>query len=416
MKIAAILLLIGLGSTPVDVKAVPNANEKPSVFFQLVENKTDNTFQANLKLENTTKQPYQDWTLHFNFVRPILKLNGGKLLEDENRNGDFFSVKAADGSSTLQPGQHVSMEILGKWFLKHDTDAPAGFFITFVDESGQKQTRSLSVESRLDDGKRTLAASESVTPRIKNPSQPIIPHPVQYQTLKGSGFTLTRNTKVVFDNKTKGAQEAATFLGSALGTSLNTADKVSAGTSVIRFLPWPQSKGQQPEQYSMEVSRHEIKIQAADPAGFHYAVQTLRQLLPASFYANDPPPWTDVIIPALRITDYPRYAWRGLHLDVARNFHPVADVKRILDLMALHKLNRFHWHLTDDEGWRIAIRAYPELTAVGAFRGYGLPLVPTLGSGPERQGGFYTQDEVKDIVAYATERQITIIPEIDMPG
>jgi hexosaminidase len=236
---------------------------------------------------------------------------------------------------------------------------------------------------------------------------------------RGPGFRLHSGTKLVVADPSSGAQEAAQFLletiNPYLETPLKTAGQDSKSPSVIRFLPLAR-KPLKAEAYELAINAQHVDIKAADAAGFHYAVQSLRQLLPSSFYQTKAAPAASAIIPALHIYDYPRYAWRGLHLDVARNFHPVADVKRLLDLMAMHKLNQFHWHLTDDEGWRIEIKAFPQLTEIGAFRGYDWPLAPSLGSGPEKKGGFYTQDEIREVVAYAQKRQITILPEIDMPG
>ncbi|MFA6233894.1 MAG: family 20 glycosylhydrolase [Bacteroidota bacterium] len=159
-----------------------------------------------------------------------------------------------------------------------------------------------------------------------------------------------------------------------------------------------------PEAYSLIISESGIRIHAQAAAGAYYAVQTLRQMLPSCVESGGR--FRAYRIPCLMIADQPRFQWRGVLIDCSRHFLPVPDIKKIIDGMALLKLNRFHWHLTDDQGWRLEIRAYPELTRVGAWRG----------EGAQRYGGFYTQDEVRDIVAYASRRQIVIVPEIDMPG
>lgn len=176
------------------------------------------------------------------------------------------------------------------------------------------------------------------------------------------------------------------------------------------------------EGYDLTVTREGVFVRAASEAGLFYGAQTLRQLLPSAVERGGAMPssvgfeWT---IPAVTIEDAPRFEWRGLHLDVARHFMPVAFIKQHLDRMALYKLNRFHWHLTDDQGWRIEIEQYPRLTEVGAWREG--TLVGSYGNEPlsydgVRYGGFYTQDEVREIVAYAAERHITVVPEIEMPG
>ena len=156
--------------------------------------------------------------------------------------------------------------------------------------------------------------------------------------------------------------------------------------------------GLPPEGYTLKVTRTRVKAVASTPSGLFYAKQTLRQL--AAQAGNDR-------IPCLEITDYPRYAWRGFHVDPCRHFQSVEDLKSMIDIMAQYKINTLHWHLTDDQGWRMEIKKYPRLTSVGAWR-------QEWDGGVH--GGFYSQEEVKEIVAYAAERFITIVPEIEMPG
>jgi len=407
MKITILMGWIALLGAAGAANAESSAEAKPDVYFNLLENKADNTFRAAIKLENTSQEPMKQWTLHFSFVRPIVNLKGGRIVEGPERNGDFFSIEADEAGQTLEPGQQIAMELIGKWFLKHETDAPAGFFISYRDRAGQTKVRQLKLRSHIDPGTRAPAPTETV--RLQPTSMPIVPLPVQYEIKKGSGFALQKTTPIVHDPKAPGAREAAQFLREILqplvGGTLPLLEK-NAQQASIRFI---HARMKFAEAYELSINRQEITIKAADPAGFHYAVQSLRQLLPLK-------PQENLRLMPITIQDHPRYSWRGLHLDVARNFHSTEDVKRLLDLMAMHKLNRFHWHLTDDEGWRLVINAYPQLTTIGAFRGFGLPLAPALGSGPDRQGGFYTQDEIREVVAYAKARQITIIPEIDMPG
>ena len=177
-----------------------------------------------------------------------------------------------------------------------------------------------------------------------------------------------------------------------------------------------------PEGYLLEVSGTGVVVRAETEAGLFYGAQTLRQLSPAAVERggrlSDGPPggW---VIPAVSIQDAPRFSWRGMHLDVSRHFFDVAYVKRYIDRMAHFKLNRFHWHLTDDQGWRIQIRAYPRLTEVGAWRDG--TLVGHFGNRPHafdgrRYGGFYTQDQIREVVAYAAARHVTVVPEIELPG
>lgn len=190
-----------------------------------------------------------------------------------------------------------------------------------------------------------------------------------------------------------------------------------------------------PEGYRLEVSERGVRLSAATAAGLFYGVQTLRQLLPPQAFAGAPEKLSVPALPCVAIEDRPRFRWRGAMLDVSRHFLPKEFVLRFLDLLALHKMNRFHWHLTDDQGWRIEIRKYPLLTQVGGFRaespvryladfGFINFFANSTLSTPEGRplldgtphGGFYTQSEIREVVAYARERHIEIVPEIDMPG
>ncbi len=164
------------------------------------------------------------------------------------------------------------------------------------------------------------------------------------------------------------------------------------------------------EAYTLDVDNDGIAITASRPAGFFYALQSLRQMLP---YTS---PEASVTIPVVKIVDTPRFGWRGFMLDEGRHIFGKEEVKKLLDAMAAYKMNRFHWHLTEDQGWRIEIKKYPRLTDVGAFRGS--RSLGWIGLEPDtmRYGGYYTQDDIREIVAYARDRFIEIIPEIDIPG
>ena len=174
------------------------------------------------------------------------------------------------------------------------------------------------------------------------------------------------------------------------------------------------------EGYSIRVLNGSILVTSSTHAGEFYAIQTLLQMLPPQVYRKVSGPDAMLIrqweIPAVEIVDQPRFEWRGSMFDVSRNFFDKEYILRHLDWLAYHKINKFHWHLTDDNGWRVEIKKYPKLISVGAWRGYGEALEPSFNSGKERYGGFYTQEDLKEIVAYAADRNIEIIPEVDLPG
>ena len=173
--------------------------------------------------------------------------------------------------------------------------------------------------------------------------------------------------------------------------------------------------------YNLQVSRRKIHISASSAAGIFYGMQTLRQLFPPEFESGSEVKSTAWELPCLFIEDYPRFAWRGMHLDVSRHFFPAEFIKRYIDLIAMHKMNVFHWHLVDDQGWRIEIKKYPRLTGVGAWR-VDREDQPWNARDPQKPGevatygGYYTQAEISDIVKYAGERNVTVVPEIEMPA
>jgi len=182
--------------------------------------------------------------------------------------------------------------------------------------------------------------------------------------------------------------------------------------------PVADDAGFLPEAYTLDVSRSGVKIEAPSAAGLARAIQTLRQLFPAAILATTPQSatWT---APAVHINDWPRLRWRGLHLDVSRHFFTVNEVCRFIDLLALHRYNVCHLHLTDDQGWRIEIKRYPKLTEIGSKRS--CTLIGNEGQRPRRYddqsyGGFFTQDDIRQIVAFASRRHVLLVPEIDMPG
>lgn len=172
-----------------------------------------------------------------------------------------------------------------------------------------------------------------------------------------------------------------------------------------------------PEAYKLNVSKEQIRIEAARPAGFYYALQTLKQLMPRNVMAGVAPSghqeWST---PSVEIEDAPRFEWRGFMLDEGRHFFGKDEIKRVIDMMATYKMNRFHWHLTEDQGWRIEIKKYPKLTETGAWRNSKVLAYGDVKPDGERYGGFYTQKDIKEIVAYAKKKFIEIVPEIDIPG
>ena len=235
----------------------------------------------------------------------------------------------------------------------------------------------------------------------------LLPRPVSAKWTAGS-FRIGPTTAVVAEAEAMPAValvRAATGLGAAAGSG-----------PAIRLRVDPSA---QAEAYRLAVEPGGVLLSSGGVQGLFHAAQTLLQLLPPSVYGSRSLGEAGLSIPGVAIEDAPRFPWRDLMLDCARHFFPLGFVRRAIDLAAMHKLNRFHWHLTDDQGWRIEIRKYPRLTEVGAWRrrtqlGHARDLPTRYGDVPH--GGFYTQAEIRGLVRYAADRGVTIVPEIDMPG
>jgi hexosaminidase len=246
----------------------------------------------------------------------------------------------------------------------------------------------------------------------------LIPQPVSMKRMDGN-FTLPASLAIEADAAgTKVAGWLSKKIAMATGYNVSVTAH-SAATGTIRLL-LINDKTANKEQYLLKADASGVSITASDPAGLFYGVQTLLQLLPAAIESKTVVQQTSWTVPAVEITDYPRFGWRGLMFDVSRHFFTKPEVKEFIDEMARYKFNLLHLHLTDDEGWRIEIKSYPKLTEVGAWN---VKKTGTFGTfsdpaadEPRNNGGFFTQDDIKEIVAYAKDQFVNIMPEIDVPG
>lgn len=249
----------------------------------------------------------------------------------------------------------------------------------------------------------------------QTPEVVLIPKPQQLEVHEGT-FKIDKNTSFFFEPEFEIAgnffQE---FLKEGAGFQLKKRSKNQAQISIEK------DNSQPAEAYFLDISDSEIIIKASDASGAFYAIQTLRQLLPPSLEGPLAPRGEikSFLLPQLTITDFPKFQYRGMHLDVARHFFDKEFVKKYIANIAMLKMNYFHWHLTEDQGWRIEIKQYPKLTSIGAFRDE--TRIGHYEDKPERYdgkryGGFYTQEDIKEVVAFAKEHNVTIIPEIEMPG
>ncbi|MDR2921435.1 MAG: family 20 glycosylhydrolase [Tannerella sp.] len=253
----------------------------------------------------------------------------------------------------------------------------------------------------------TACNEQPVTQATYNQGINIIPKP--QDLTKGEGFfTLNKNTS--FSAADPEAQKVAEFIASRInrstGFSVKVTNQENAQKNSIALIIDPSLELNE-EGYTLDVTTENVTVKSKTPQGLFYGLQTFLQLLPAEIESQSAVNNISWVAPCVNVKDEPRFGYRGIMLDPCRHFMSVDDVKKHLDVLSLFKINRMHWHLTDDQGWRIEIKQYPKLTEVGSVR--------TEGEGFE-YGGFYTQEEVKDIVRYAADRYITIIPEIELPG
>jgi hexosaminidase len=250
----------------------------------------------------------------------------------------------------------------------------------------------------------------------------VIPQPTRLTAGTGE-FVVTANTVIWTDDASAQlGRQLAAYLAPAAGFMLAVrtgGDAPARSIELRRDASLASGLGR--EGYRLSVRPDRVAAQAAESAGLFYAIQTIRQLLAPEVFRSSQVAGVTWALPAVEIEDVPRFPWRGAHLDVGRHFMPKEFVKKYIDLLALHKMNSFHWHLTEDQGWRIEIKKYPRLTEVGAWRKETLVGKPNRDTTKNvydgtRHGGFYTQDDVREVVAYAAERWVNVVPEIEMPG
>ncbi|MFS1523715.1 beta-N-acetylhexosaminidase [Microbulbifer sp. 2304DJ12-6] len=326
----------------------------------------------------------RNWTLHLDLPHAVTAGAGTRLLRQVGSHVVIAPVRPDDSTVSI---------CLPTGSLQRLSDLPRGLFV--AGDNGVTEVRVVSHSLPVpphNDQARSAKAPPAVTPVC-----PLIPAPRHFDCRTGA--LLFAGAFLVASKADNLGELALGYLGQVHPLSSSSSDR-SAVTPLRLLL------GECPsEAYRLAIGPKGVTLSASDAAGFFYGAVSLVQLL-----ALGPQ------LPCCVIEDVPRYRHRGFMLDCARHFHSVDEIRKLLDVMASYKLNRFHWHLTDDEAWRLEIGAYPALTDIGAWRGHGEVLEPQFGSGPGRYGGYYSQQAVRDIVAHAAALNITVIPEIDIPG
>ncbi len=431
----------------VTVMSCSNDRGTIGVSWQLVQNqyKTGSQHKGELTFTNNSKYTltHKNWEFYFSWFRSLTADQENDIVVSRTLNGDYNRILPTEKFPGLKPGESITFPLIGTHYAMNLTDAPSGGYFVIK--------RLLRKDVLLPAGETTVLPfpSDAALRRSEADHLPVQTAEIRYneneglQTLdpaglspvfptplslvrKGGDVTLSENIDIFYytslGNEAAYLQERLQeiFGEKILKYKFRSPDFGNyTHTRIILNL-----RDGDPESYLLNVDPDSgVQIYGADAAGVFYGIQSLLSLMPAS--AATAPAGT-VVLPRVRVEDAPRFSYRGMHLDVSRSFHSKAKILRFLDLMATYKLNKLHFHITDDEGWRVEIRALPELTQLGAFRGHTKDerdhLQPALGSGPFADpnsgngSGYYTREDFIEILQFAHSRHIEVIPEIDMPG
>ena len=380
----------------------------------------------------------KNWTIYFNAARTMVKNSVKGSVTITNINGDFYKIEPSADFDTLKPNEDLVFSFeTNDWMIKK-VDLPVGFYIVFKDTTGKELapevlgdivygdlTRPSQINRGPDDkvviptAETRFAANQIFSDLPADQYCPIIPTPQSY-TKGTSDFEITAATKIFYqkglENEVKQLKAAVKGL---IGAELAAQEGTGAG---IQLLMEKQKVGK-PDSYSLEVNSAGVKISGWNEVGVFYGIQSLRALIDVQAYVKSS---KSAKVQGATVVDAPGSAYRGMHLDVVRNFQKKEDILNLLNLMSFYKLNKFHFHVCDDEGWRVEINGLPELTEVGSKRGHTKDesdmLMPAYGSGPfadaskSNGNGFYTKADFIEILKYAKERHIEVIPELDFPG
>ncbi|KJF94915.1 beta-N-acetylhexosaminidase [Photobacterium angustum] len=362
--------------------------------------KKENESRFALSLHNLTDTPLQNWSLHFLFNRFVRAetLSKGTI----SQTGSYCTLTATDNLPAN--GLFYTEFTVGTAPFTLYNDGILDAFISLA--STAEYIKPLKVDIS------TINLDQPAVERYNTPLPveaadiALIPKPNKITQLQGS-FHINQHTAI--STPPTLAQGAVNWLQAELNTLLNENVSVNQQGNIH----YAVNKDLVDEGYRLLIENDNVWIQANSASGFVYATSSLLQLIPSkpSHQAD-----STYQLPMVDINDKPHFGYRGMMLDCGRHFHPVERIKHLIDQLARYKFNTFHWHLTDDEGWRVEIDAYPELTRIGAWRGPNEVIAPQFSHIAQRYGGFYSKQEIRDVIAYAADRGIMIIPEIDIPG
>lgn len=430
----------------------PIVDSPISVSWGLISNFTNkpNGFEARLTLTNNGTEPLTDsgWGLFFNMApRPIVQHPVTQPARVQHINGDWYRL-LPDPGFLLSPGSTMEIRYMGNEPVIKESDAPLGLYFAFQDKptdqprievvsdysilpftSPEQILRGPDDHIPLPTPQRRYLENQSVSLLPSEQTPLLVPSPLAIQRRKGTAV-LMAGWKIQFES---GLEESSAYLAQELlsrfGLEL-TVEKYShrqdkALTDTISLRRNPDLVGHvSKEAYSLEVSENSVEIAGSDTAGVFYGIQSLLNLFPVDAFEKRE---SQIALPTVSVKDSPRFGYRGLHIDVSRNFQTKETIQRIMAVMAMYKLNRLLLYTTEDEGWRIEIPGLPELTSVGGQRQHNSgkehpSLHPAYGSGPVAKAvgsngsGFYTRSEFIELLKYAAQRNIKVIPEVNFPG
>ena len=357
--------------------------------LQLVLTDDGSASRLDLTLENVLQDALVDWRLHLDLQRDVRAGADTRL----TRVGSHLQLRP-EITRELASGETCTLQLQGSPnLLQRLSDLPSGCFLS----AGENVVPVRLVSHNLAPARASI--DREATPVTRGEASALLPAPRDVTCSSEVRPWPTAPSVSAVPQAAPAVDWLQDMLEQTWSHSpdSNTADLLCALDESLAE-----------EAYRLDIRRQQVALVASGTAGFSRGVATLLQLI-----EDDP---QRQVLRCLSVEDQPGYAYRGLMLDCARHFHSVEMILDLLDWMTLYKLNHFHWHLTDDEAWRLEIRAFPQLTETGAWRGHFETLPPQLGSGPERYGGFYSRRDVRNVVGYAADRGITVVPEIDIPG
>lgn len=396
-----------------------------SISWETVQNDYQNNKQLSLQAlvitnNGRTALPASGWKFYFNSAREIGvdAVSGNAKIEIVN--GDLFTLTPTANFKSIKPGDSTRIEFVGREPVVNLSDSPEGFYLVWDAQPAKGYATGKFTIKPFKPSYAGLYTPEVIYQQNKvvqdipeNQLTKVFPTPVEYTTTIGT-FIIDDKTGITADAAFK---NEASYLSSELsGLGIKISNASSAKSISLKLVA-----GLKDEAYTLSIKPQGIVVSASKPAGIFYGIQSLKTLISPSAWAAKS---KSIAVPCVDVKDEPRFGYRSFLLDVGRNFQTKAQVLKLLDAMALYKLNTFHFHLTDDEGWRLALPSLPELTEVGSQRGHTLDskhhLPPSHGSGPDTGklagSGFYTRADYIEILRYANERHIAVIPEIETPG